>query len=72
MPDDRKIVLVKAITGYGYTQFVLRPAADGRIYMSIKTDTGRLIALSSLTTEEALALQAAINDCLLQMEESNE
>ena len=72
MSDDRKIVLVKAITGYGYTQFVLRPAADGRIYMSVKTDTGCLIALSSLSTEEALALQAAINDCLLQMEENNE
>ena len=70
--DSKKVVIVKTRTGIGYEQLRLWPTNKGNICLTRRTSGGKSLAMITLTPSEALALQAAINDCLLQMGNKNE
>ena len=51
-----------------YGKLGLFPTKDGWIQISKKERNGRLFFVAMITPEEALALQAALNDMFLELE----
>lgn len=58
---SRYVVLQNATIG-------LFPLIDGKIQVTKKTRDGKIFYLATLSPESALALQAALNDMLLELE----
>lgn len=58
---SRIVVLQNATIG-------LFPMVDGKIHVTRKTRDGKIFYLATLSQTEALALEAAINDMILELE----